>query len=185
MATTADLKKGLCLLWKNEPYLVADKKFVRLGRGSAFFRTKLKNLKTGAVIENTFKSGEKIEEVPLSTQEFQYLYQQNDEYFFMNPHSFEQISLPTSMMADFKNFIKEGSRYQVVFAEEKPVALRPPKKVKLKVIEAENAARGNTATAATKNATLETGYTLQVPLFVKQGDLIVINTETGQYTARA
>lgn len=185
MATTADLKKGLCIIFKDEPHLVVDKTFVSPGKGSAFFRTKLKNLKTNSVFEFTFKSGEKIEEAPLQTQEFQYLYRQDKDYFFMNPRTYEQISIPQDVLGDFKNFVKEGDIYQIYTLEGQPVSLRAPQKVKLKVIAAEKSVKGNTVTGATKPVTVETGYTLQVPLFIKEGDVIIINTETGEYVERA
>jgi len=185
MATTADLKKGLCVIFKNEPHLVVDKTFVSPGKGSAFFRTKLKNLKTGSVTEFTFKSGEKIEEASLQVQEFQYLYPQGNEYFFMNPRTYEQISISEEILGNFKNFVKEGDHYQIYTLEGRPVSLRAPQKVTLKVTEAEESVKGNTVTGATKPVTVETGYLVQVPLFIKKGDQIVISTENGQYTARA
>ena len=185
MATTADLKKGLCIIFKGEPHVVVDKTFVSPGKGSAFFRTKLKNLKTGAVLEFTFKSGEKIEEAPLLTKEFQYLYNDGQNYFFMNPRTYEQISLPADDLGNFKNFVKEGDTYQIYTLEDQPVSIRAPQKVKLKVIEAEKSVKGNTVTGATKPVKVETGYVLQTLLFIKEGDLIIINTETGEYVERA
>lgn len=184
MSTTSILKKGLCIIFKNEPHLVVDKTFVSPGKGSAFFRTKLKNLKTGQVLEFTFKSGEKIEEASLQTQELQYLYRTGKDFTFMNPRTYEQTSLPEDILGNFKNFVREGDLYQIYTLEGKPVSLRPPQKVKLKVSESEEAVKGNTVTGATKPVTVETGYHLQVPLFIKKGDFIVINTETGEYVER-
>ena len=171
-------------MFKGEPHLVADKTFVSPGKGSAFYRTKLKNVKTGAIFDFTFKSGEKIEEALLQTKEFQYLYQQGEEYFFMNPRTYEQVSLSKDILGNFKNFVKEGDLYQIYTLEGQPLSLRAPQKVTLKVIEAENAVKGNTVSGATKPVKVETGYELQVPLFIKEGDLIVINTETGEYVNR-
>ena len=185
MADTSILKKGLCIIFKGEPHIVVDKTFVSPGKGSAFFRTRLKNIKSGALFDFTFKSGEKIEEAPLVTQEFQYLYRQENEYFFMNPRTYEQISLEEDILGNFKNFVKESDLYQIYTLEDKAVSLRAPQKVTLKVTEAENSVKGNTVTGATKTVKVETGYELQVPLFIKEGDLIVINTETGEYTNRA
>lgn len=184
MADTSILKKGICIIFKDEPHLVVDKTFVSPGKGSAFFRTKLKNLKTGTILDFTFKSGEKIEEAPLQTQEFQFLYQQNKEFIFMNPRTYEQISLSEELLGNFRNFIKEGDIYQIYTLKDKPVSLRAPLKVKLKVIEAEMAVKGNTVTTPTKPVKVETGYILQVPLFIKEGDAIIINTETGEYVER-
>jgi elongation factor P len=185
MADTSILKKGLCIIFKDEPHLVMEKTFVSPGKGTAFFRTKLKNLKTKGALDFTFKSGEKIEEANLQTQEVQFLYKQGESLFFMNPRTYEQITIPQEMLGNFQNFIKEGDSYQVYTLEGEPVSLRAPQKVKLKVIKAEDAVRGNTVAGATKPATVETGYQLQVPLFVKEGDYIIINTETGEYVERA
>jgi len=185
MIESGDLKKGICIIFRGEPHLVVGKTFVSPGKGSAFTRAKLKNLKTGAVLEFTFKSGEKIEEADVHTIEFQYLYQQGENYFFMNPRTYEQISLSEEMVGNFKNFLKEGETYKIMVLEDQPVCLIPPLKVSLKVIEAEAGAKGNTVTAATKPAKLETGVIVQVPLFIKTGDIITINTETGEYVGRA
>lgn len=185
MADTSILKKGICIIFKEEPHIVVDKTFVSPGKGSAFFRTKLKSIRTGSITDFTFKSGENIQEAPLQTQEFQYLYNQAGEYFFMNPRTYEQISLSEEMMGNFKNFVKESDLYQIYTLEAQPVSLRAPQKVTLKVVEAENAVKGNTVSGATKPVKVETGYELLVPLFIKEGDLIVINTETGEYVNRA
>jgi elongation factor P len=185
MASTSDLKKGFCLIFKGEPHMVIDKTFVSPGKGSAFFRIKMRSLKNGAVSEFTFKSGEKIEEAPVQTQEFQYLYQQGKDYFFMNPRTYEQISLSEEIIGDSKIYLKENEIYRILMLDEQPVNLSLPLKIKLKVIEAEEAVKGDTANAATKPVKVETGYLVQVPLFVKKGDIIVINTEIGEYTARA
>jgi len=184
MIESGDLKKGICIIFRGEPHLVVDKTFVSPGKGSAFTRAKLKNLKTGAVLDFTFKSGEKIEEANVNTIEFQYLYQQGKEYFFMNPRNYEQISLPEEMIGDFKNFLKEGDTYKIIVLENNPISLIPPLKVNLKVVETEAGAKGNTVTGATKPAKLETGYVVQVPLFIKKGDTITLNTETGEYVSR-
>jgi elongation factor P len=184
MIESGDLKKGICIIFRGEPHLVVDKTFVSPGKGSAFTRAKLKNLKTGAVLEFTFKSGEKIEEANVHTTEFQYLYQQGEDYFFMNPRTYDQISLPQDLIGNFKNFLKEGNIYKIMVLEDQPVCLIPPLKVNLKVVETEAGAKGNTVTGATKRARVETGYILSVPLFVKVGDTITINTETGEYVSR-
>ncbi|RJR24332.1 elongation factor P [Candidatus Microgenomates bacterium] len=186
MATisTSDLKKGTCIIFRDAPHIVVDKTFVSPGKGSAFFRTKLKNLKTGNVIDFTFKSGEKLEEAPLETKELQYLYKDSGELFFINPQTYEQLTLPKEMAGNFLPLMKEGETYQVYTLENQAVALRPPLKVKLKVVASEAGAKGNTVTGATKEVEVETGYRLQVPLFIKEGDTVSINVETGQYVER-
>lgn len=184
MATTANLKKGNCIIFKGEPHLIVGKFFVSPGKGSAFFRTKLKNLKTKSVAEFTFKSGEKIEEAPVLTQEFQYLYKQGEEYFFMNPRSYEQVSLSTDSLENFAKFLKEGEVYRILMLDDQPINLIPPQKVRFKVVEAEEGDKGNTVSGADKPVTLENGSIVHVPLFVKKGDTIIINAQTGEYVAR-
>ncbi len=172
-------------MFHDAPCLVVDKTFVSPGKGSAFFRTKLKNLKTGSVVDFTFKSGEKLEEAPVEVKELQYLYREGDNLVFINPHSYEQLTLPMEMVSDFFPLMKEGNNYQVFVLDDQAVAMRPPLKVTLKVTHAEAGARGNTVSGATKEVEVETGYKVLVPLFIKEGDSISINVESGQYTERA
>jgi len=182
--STADLKKGLCIIFRDAPHIVVEKTFVSPGKGSAFYRTKLKNLKTGNVIDFTFKSGEKLEEAPVEVKELQYLYQDGENLIFINPQTYEQLVLPKDMAESVFKLIKEGEIYQVYVLDNQAVALRPPLKVRLTVTHAEAGAKGNTVTGATKEVELETGYRLQVPLFIKEGDIISINVESGQYVER-
>lgn len=174
----------MCIIFNDEPYVVVEKTFVSPGKGSAFFRTKLKSLKTKNILEFTFKSGERIEEASLQSVEFQYLYNDGNNFTFMNPRTYEQIIVPEEMLGNFKNFVKEADLYQFYMLDGEPISVRAPQKVTLKVIEAENAVKGNTVSGATKPVKVETGYELQVPLFVKEGDTIIINTETGEYVER-
>jgi elongation factor P len=182
--STSDLKKGICIIFRDNPHIVVDKTFVSPGKGSAFYRTKLKNLKTNNVLEFTFKSGEKLEEAPLEVKELQYLYQDGNDLVFINAQTYEQLTLPKEMAGSFLPLMKEGETYQVYILENQAVALRPPLKVRLKVIASEAGAKGNTVTGATKEIEVETGYRLQAPLFVKEGNTISINVETGQYVER-
>lgn len=183
--STSDLKKGICIIFRDTPHIVVDKTFVSPGKGSAFYRTKLKNLKTNNVVEFTFKSGEKLEEAPLEIKELQYLYTNGSDLVFINPRTYEQITLPKEMAGNFLALMKEGETYQVYILENQAVAIRPPLKVKLKVSVSEAGVKGNTVTGATKEVEVETGYRLQAPLFIKEGDTISINVETGQYIERA
>lgn len=186
MATisTADLKKGLAIIFRGTPHIVVDKTFVSPGKGSAFYRTKLKNLKTGSVLEFTFKSGERLEEAPVEVKELQYLYQDGNDFIFINPQTYEQLSLTKETTGNFFPLMKEGETYQIYVLDNQAVALRPPLKVRLKVVRTEPGARGNTVTGATKEIEVETGYRLQAPLFIKEGDTVSINVETGQYSER-
>lgn len=182
--STSDLKKGLCIIFREDPHLVVDKTFVSPGKGSAFYRTKLKNLKTGNVLDFTFKSGEKLEEASVEVKELQYLYHEGNKLVFINPRTYEQLTLPQETITDFLPFMKEGENYQVFVLDDQAVAMRPPLKVQLKVVHAEEGAKGNTVTGATKEVEVETGYKVQVPLFIKESDIISINVEKGEYIER-
>lgn len=184
MILTSDLRKGLCIMFRDTPHTVVDKTFVSPGKGSAFTRAKLKNLKTGNVLEFTFKSGEKLEEASVEVQELQYLYPDGETLNFMNPRTYEQFNLPKNMADNFLPLMKEGESYQVYVLDNQAIAIRPPLKVFLKVAHAEAGARGNTVTGATKEVEVETGYKVLVPLFIKEGDTISVNVESGQYVER-
>lgn len=171
-------------MFHDSPCLVVEKTFVSPGKGSAFSRVKLKNLKNNSVTEFTFKSGEKIEEAPVEIKEFQYLYKDDKELTFINPKTYEQLTLPKEFVGDFLSLMKEGETYQLYVLDSQAVTLRPPLKVNLLVTRAEAGAKGNTVTGATKEVELETGYKLQVPLFIKEGDTITVNVETGEYGER-
>jgi len=184
LISTSDFHKGTTIIFRGEPHIITECTFVNPGKGSAFTRTKLKNLKTGKVMDFTFKSREKVEEAPVEIKEMQYLYNDERNYYFMDPKSFEQTSLSGEIIGNFKKFLKEGEAYQLYTMEEKAVALKMPLKVKLKVIEAQESIKGDTVTGATKTATVESGYKVKVPLFIKRDDIIAINPETGEYVER-
>ncbi len=183
--TTAQFKKGIFIEFRGEPNQITDMQFVNPGKGSAFVRTKLKSIKTGKVVEFTFKSGESAVEVSVETHEMQYLYQEGENYVFMDNQSYEQYQLPKDMLGDFVNYLKPNDVYQVLIHGEEPLGVRFPKKVWLKVIEAEEGARGNTVSGGgTKIVTVETGLKVTAPLFIKNGDTIGIDPETGEYLER-
>lgn len=182
--TTAQFKKGMFIEFKDEPHLITDMQFVNPGKGSAFVRTKLKSLKSGKVQEFTFKSGESAQELPIMTREMQYLYKEGDAYVFMDNFSFEQCNISQTMLGDFIKYLRPNDPYQVLMYDEDAVGIRFPKKVWLKVTEAEEGTRGNTATGATKTVVVETGAVITVPLFIKLGDTIGIDPETGAYLER-
>ncbi len=184
MISTAQFKKGIYLLFHEEPHLVMDITFVSPGKGSAFYRTKLKNLYTGHVVEYTYKSGEKVEEVLVETQEAEYSYFDGSNYVFIEPRTFEQYSVPSEIIAEDKIYLKEGLLYRIKFYEEKPVGITLPKSIACVVAETENSIKGDTATSAMKNATLDTGAKVLVPLFIKNGEEILISTESGAYLSR-
>jgi elongation factor P len=184
MITTAQIKKGIYVIFHEEPHMVVDTTFVSPGKGSAFYRIRLKSLYTGRVVEYTYKSGEKVEEVLVETHEAEYSYFDGSNYVFIEPRSFEQYSVPMEIVGDDKVYLKEGILYRIKFYEEKPVGLTLPKAIVLKVVESENSIKGDTATSAMKNATMDTGAKVMVPLFIKVGEEISISTETGAYLSR-
>ena len=184
MISTAQFKKGIYIIFHDEPHIVVDISFVSPGKGSAFYRTKLKSLFTGRVVEYTYKSGEKVEEVIVETHEAEYSYFDGDNYVFIEPRTFEQYPVPAGVVGDDKVYLKEGLLYRIKFYEEKPVGVTLPKSVVCKVVEAENSVKGDTATNAMKLAVVDSGARIQVPLFVKVGDEISISTETGTYLSR-
>lgn len=180
-----DLKLGLIISFEKEPHEVQYCQHVQMGRGGAILRTKLKNLLTGNVLEKTFKSGDKIAEAELVKSRASFLYRENDHFYFMDTTTFEQFSLVQNQIGQMSPFLKEGDEVEIMNFESKPVTVTLPPKVVLKVITAPPGVRGNTAQGnITKKVTLENGYEVAVPLFVKEGDLIKINTQTGEYVER-
>jgi len=182
--STAQFKKGIYIMYHEEPHMVVDITFVSPGKGSAFYRTKLKSLFTGRVMEYTFKSGEKIEEVLVETHEAEYSYYDGSNYVFIEPRTYEQYAVPTEIVGEDKVYLKEGLLYRIKFYDDKPVGLTLPKSIVCTVVESENSVKGDTATSASKMAILDSGAKVQVPLFVKVGDEVSISTETGAYLSR-
>jgi len=184
MITTAQLKKGMYIMFHDEPHMVTDITFVSPGKGSAFYRVKQKSLFTGRVVEYTYKSGEKVDEVLVETHEAEYSYFDGSAYVFIEPRTYEQYGVPTDVIGDDKVYLKEGLLYRIKFFEEKPVGVTLPKSIVCKVVETENSVKGDTATSAMKTAVLDTGAKVMVPLFVKAGEEISVSTETGSYLSR-
>ncbi len=183
--STSQFKKGIYIIFQDGPHMVVDISFTSPGKGSAFYRTKLKNLYTGRIVEYTYKSGEKVEEVLVETHEAEYSYFDGSNYVFIEPRSFEQYSVPVDIIAEDKVYLKEGLLYRIKFYEDNPVGISLPKTIAFKIVETENSVKGDTATNATKQAILDTGMTVQVPLFIKAGEEILVNTETGAYLSRS
>ncbi|OIO12889.1 elongation factor P [Candidatus Gottesmanbacteria bacterium CG11_big_fil_rev_8_21_14_0_20_37_11] len=182
---TSDFQKGIFIEFKSEPHQIVDMQFVNPGKGSAFVRTKLKNIKTGKSQEFTFKSGESALQIPIEVHEMQYLYKQNDVFVFMDNNSYEQMNIAKETIGNFSNFMKEGEIYQILLFESMAVGMRYPKKVRLLVTEAEEGTKGNSVTGAKKTVILETGVQVTTPLFIKKGDVIAVDPETGEYLERA
>jgi elongation factor P len=186
MATTSDIRKGLCIRYNHDIYKVVEFLHVKPGKGPAFVRTKLKSITTGKVIENTFSAGHKIEDVRVETRAYQYLYSEGDTFHFMNTDDYNQIALQKSTL-DSPDLLKEGEVVTIMFNTEDnmPLSVEMPASVILEVTRTEPGVKGNTATNATKPATVETGARINVPLFINEGDRIKVDTEKGSYMERA
>jgi len=179
-----NIRKGSYIMFKGEPHMVTLTEFVSPGKGSAFTRTKLKSLKTGNVVEFTFKSTESVEEADVQTIEMQYLYQDGSDFMFMNPRNYEQVSVPASVMEEYLPYLLPEQTMYVVFYNDQPIGIRFPNKVTLKVVYAEDAVAGGRVNAPKKKVKVETGYEIDVPLFIKEGEMIVVDTTTGTYVSR-
>lgn len=185
MATSNDIRKGLCIEYSNDIFKVIEFLHVKPGKGPAFVRTKLKSVTNGKVIDNTFSAGHKIDEVKVITRKFQYLYDDENGFHFMNNDDFSQIYLNKEMIENAQ-FMKPGEEVTIILkeADESPLSAEIPPTVYLDVIEADPGVKGNTATNALKNAIVETGARVMVPLFIEPGDKIKVNTEDGSYLER-
>jgi elongation factor P len=185
MASTSDIRNGLCLTHNGDIYSVVEFLHVKPGKGNAFVRTKLKSLTSGKVLEYTFPSGHKIEDVRVERRKMQFLYMDETGYNFMDNESYDQIALDGSML-DRPEFMKEGSDIEILFHAEKniPLTAEMPASIVLEVTYTEPGVRGDTATNVTKPATVETGAEVKVPIFINQGDKIKIDTKTGSYLER-
>ena len=185
MASTSDIKNGLCIKYNNDIYKIIEFLHVKPGKGPAFVRTKLRSLSNGKVLDNTFSAGHKIEEVRVETHSFQYLYAEGDQFHFMNVDSYEQITLDKKTL-DAPDLLKEGTIVMVEINTETdlPLSVDMPSSIVLEVTYAEPGVKGNTATNATKPAKVETGASVNVPLFINEGDKIKIDTATGSYMER-
>lgn len=185
MATTSDIKNGLCLRYNNGIYTITEFQHVKPGKGPAFVRTKLKNVETGKVIDNTFSAGHKIDVVRVERRKYQFLYKDDSGYHFMNDETYEQTFIKEEII-NAPQFLKEGDFAEIVFdaEEEVPLICELPASLVLEVTYTEPGEKGNTATNAFKPATVETGAEVRVPLFINEGDFIKISTTTGDYSER-
>jgi len=185
MATTSDIRNGLCIRYNNDIYKVIEFLHVKPGKGPAFVRTKMKSVTSGKVLDNTFSAGHKLEDVRVETHKFQYLYNDGDTFHFMNTADYSQIELQKAVL-DSPDLMKEGEVVTVLINTEDsaPLSVDLPASVILEVISTEPGIKGNTATNATKPATVETGATVMVPLFINEGDKIKVETAKGSYKER-
>lgn len=184
MYQPTDLKKGIVCQIDGQPYRVTEYNQKVMGRGGSIVNVKLKNLITGAVIPKTFKGQEKIEPAEVVSRPVQYLYNDGSAFFFMDPESFEQFELPADVVGDAKQYLKEGDELALQFFGERVITVELPKNLYLEVTYTEDVVKGDTTSSVLKDATLETGAVVKVPAFIKVGDVISIDTTTGEYRER-
>ncbi len=184
MIATSEFRKGLRIEFKGEPFEIADFQHVKMGRGGAIVRVKMKNIRTGSVLEETFRSGDKVETPMLEEKAMQYLYGQDDLYYFMDTESFEQVHLTEEQLGESKRFLVENMVVKVLYYKEVPITVEVPTFVELKIVQTEPGFKGDTATGGSKSAILETGATVKVPLHLSEGDVIKVDTRTSEYIER-
>jgi elongation factor P len=184
MYSTAEFKKGLKVEIDGVPYTIVDFQHVKPGKGGAFVRTKLKSLLTGRVLDQTFRSGEKVKRPDLVEREMQYLYREGDSFCMMDNETYEQMMLTADQVGDVRLFLTENLDVKILFFNQQPVAVEVPLFVELEVAQTEPGVKGDTAAGGTKPATLESGVTIQVPLFINEGDRVRVDTRTGSYMER-
>ncbi|HCI80106.1 MAG TPA: elongation factor P [Ktedonobacter sp.] len=185
MISTGDLKKGITIEFENQLCSVLEWQHVKIGRGGAIVRLKVKNLRTGAIFDRTCDAGEKFKRLYLDQSNVTYQYQDGDHYHFMDTSTYDDIILTSEQLGDAKNYLIDDIEFNLIRFEEEPLSVEPPEKVVLRVTYTEPGFKGDTATGGTKPATTETGLVVQVPLFITTGDLIRVNTSSGAYVERA
>ena len=184
MISTSELKKGITIELDGELYSIVDWQHIKMGRGSAQVRLKLRDIRAGHTIERTFQAGEKFSRARLDRRAVQFLYADGDLYYFMDSESFEQTPLNPEQLGDALDYLKEGMSLEILTYKDEPISVELPNSVELEVVETGPAYKGDTATAGNKPAKLETGITIQVPLFVNNGDIVRVDTRTGAYLER-
>jgi len=184
MADTSDFRNGLIIKFKNDLYSIVEFQHVKPGKGGAFVRSTLKNLRNGRVLENTFRSGEKIEIVRVERRKYQYLYSDGDSLVCMDNETYEQLNILKDFFSDGVKFLKESEEVEILFNGSEIISVEIPIFINLKVVETEPGFKGDTATGAIKAAKLETGAQINVPLFINEGDVLKVDTRTGEYSER-
>lgn len=185
MINVNDLKVGMTIMYENNIYSVMDTQHVKPGKGAAFVQAKLKNLRSGSIIENRFNSSDKVEPARIEKKAMQFLYSMNDTYYFMNMSDYEQIELDKKLIGDDAELLKENLEVDIMFYEGEMLGMNLPDKISLKVTHTEPAVKGNTTSSAMKDATLETGKVVKVPLFIEEGEEILVSSKDGKYVSRA
>lgn len=185
MINVNDIKNGVTIMIEGQIYQVVEFLHVKPGKGSAFMKTKLRNLRTGGIVEKTFNTNVKFEKANINKQNVQYLYNTGDTYFFMNMDTFEQLELSADQVGDNKNYLIENMNVYVILYEGELLGIDLPDKVEFTIVETEPAVRGNTTNNALKDATVETGLVVKVPMFIETGEKILVTTADGKYSSRA
>lgn len=185
MATTTNITKGIAIAFKFGSWLVTDAQFVNPGKGTAFTRTKIKNLKTGQVIEHTFRSGEAVEVIDVQRTKCQFLYKDNEDYHFMDSETYEQFYLSGENIPNADKFLLDGTECYAMYIDGTPVSIQLPPKMDFMVVSAPPGLKGDTTSGGTKEVEIETGAKIKVPLFIKEGEKIKVNTEDGNYVSKA
>lgn len=184
MYDTSDIRKNLKIILDGAPCVVIEFQFVKPGKGQAFTRTKLRNMITGNVLERTFKSGEKLQKADLEVRQMTFLYPEGDRYVFMDTENYEQTYLDADSLGDSRYYLQDNMEVEVLLWNDKPIGVTPPTHVELKVKETEPGFKGDTSSNTLKPATLETGVQVMVPLFINEGDVLRVDTRTGEYVER-
>lgn len=185
MINVNDLKVGMTIMYENNIYSVMETQHVKPGKGAAFVQAKLKNLRSGSIIENRFNSSDKVEPARIEKKPMQYLYSMNDVYYFMDMNTYEQVEISKSQIGDDSDLLKENLEVDIIFFEGEMLGMNLPDKIALKVTHTEPAVKGNTTSSAMKDATLETGKVVKVPLFIEEGEEILVSSKDGKYVSRA
>ena len=185
MINVNDLKVGMTIMYENNIYSVMDTQHVKPGKGAAFVQAKLKNLRSGSIVENRFNSSDKVEPARIEKKAMQFLYSMNDTYYFMNMTDYDQIELDKKLIGDDADLLKENLEVDIMFFEGEMLGMNLPDKISLKVTHTEPAVKGNTTSSAMKDATLETGKVIKVPLFIEEGEEILVSSKDGKYVSRA
>jgi elongation factor P len=181
---TSDIRKNLKIMMDGQSYIVVDFQFVKPGKGQAFTRCKLRNMETGNTLERTFRSGDKLEAAEVEIQTLQYIYPEGDSYVFMNLQTGDQIHIPGERISEEAKWLYDGMSIEVTLLKGNPIGVEIPPHVELQIVESEPGVKGDTSGGAQKPATLETGATINVPLFINEGDLLRIDTRSGEYCER-
>lgn len=184
MISTNEIRNGAKIEVDGEPFIIVEFQHVKPGKGGAFVRTKLRSLKTGNVVDRTFRSGDKLEQPDIDEMEMQFLYSAEGQYFFMDTKSYEQIFILQEHLGESKNFLKENMVAKIIFYEGKPLSVELPIFVELKIVKTDPGIRGDTATGGTKVAMVETGANVKVPLYLEEGAVIKVDTRSGEYVER-